>query len=786
MIESFNASYYNLFYNFISDELIDNIMIKINTKLELNFEYMYEKINDEYYYYLKLLNDSEELGNSTKIAFINLYNNIKVKLNNSFNYKFMDEINFYLNSFNRDHKKTFINNFINYYLEDINKYINIGNLNLNIFNIKELIDEIILNREFNKTIEKISNNLINQTIIEPIKKNINDTINEKIIKIYNTCDKFKNKISEILENIDLKELPEDMTYLNILILNYMIVVDNQYNYFTFKMTDKPFNLLNSFIKENLEPPLLIIRNKYNTIEETLLNEIIKIVNRFPDYFSIIKSKLNLESINEKINLIGNKIDKIFIEYKDILFEDTDSYISKIIHYSYIKGLNTFDRPCNESFCLFDFGKINQTKKRRNDENYRNKKFNKFKKKKTDSKNSIIRKKRNLQKYDETMGPITEEDIIDNLDLIRESLYNFNKTYLNKDYKYIKTNFKRFINNINNSYLIKLKRSLNIVAIKFSTILTESSYKNLEDIIFNQYYDIELYINNISNFIELSKIEILDKLNHSSVLLASIFNKTSKKITGFYTVLIELIQKKFKNINKEEYNSYRKLDFSIDFKDVIEEAFNSIVNFVLSMEEDDHTEIDIGNNSLDIGLIESEITLYEENKNFNKSLKFEFNFPIIPALAFVISINPSISFEVGIKLALEIGDDISLNLDAYGQIEVGIQLEAALVFPSVEISLGGSEEVLNLPKITVAIGMEGTLISIKVGLKLSFILSDIKFEIDLYTEINAFSFTFYCLFRFEFKIEFLNLEFKFEFYLLKYEFNGISLEVHKTKTYKCLK
>ena len=27
-------------------------------------------------------------------------------------------------------------------------------------------------------------------------------------------------------------------------------------------------------------------------------------------------------------------------------------------------------------------------------------------------------------------------------------------------------------------------------------ITENSYKNLEDIIFNQYYDIEFYINNI--------------------------------------------------------------------------------------------------------------------------------------------------------------------------------------------------------------------------------------------------------------------------------------------------
>ena len=183
-----------------------------------------------------------------------------------------------------------------------------------------------------------------------------------------------------------------------------------------------------------------------------------------------------------------------------------------------------------------------------------KKFNKFKKKKTDFKNSFKRKIRNLEKYDETMGAITENDIIDNLDIIRENLYSFNKTYLDKDYKYIKTNFNRFINNINNSYLIKLKRSINMVAIKFSTILTETSYNNLEDIIFSQYYDIELYINNISNFIDISQIKLLDKLNNSSIFLALIYNKINKKIISFYSVLNELIQKKLKNINKEEYKS----------------------------------------------------------------------------------------------------------------------------------------------------------------------------------------------------------------------------------------
>jgi len=461
----------------------------------------------------------------------------------------MDEINFYLNSFYRDNKKTFMNNFINYYIGDINEYANIGNLNLNIFNIKELTEEIILNRDFNKTIEKISYDLINLTLIEPIKENINDTINKKIISIYNICTQFKNSISEVLENISTKELPEDMTFLNNLVLDYMILVENQNNYFSFKVSETPFNLLNNFIKENLEPPLFLIRNKYNTIEETLLNEIIKIVNGFPDYFSIIKNRLNLVSINDNINLINSEICKLFIEYKNIIFEDINSYINKLAYYSYIKGLNTFDGPCNDSFCLIDLSKIKKNKKRRNEENFEKKKFigAKFQKKETDFKNSINRKIRNLQKYDHTMGPITENDIIDNLDKIKENFYNFNKTYLDKDFKYIKSNYNRFINNINSSYLIKLKRSINMVAIKFSTILTETSYKNLENIIFNQYYDIELYINNLSNIIGLSKMDLLDKISNSSFLLASIYNEIDKKIIGFYIVLNEIIQKRLKNI-----------------------------------------------------------------------------------------------------------------------------------------------------------------------------------------------------------------------------------------------
>ena len=812
LIESFNISYHDLFSNFVLDELIDNIMIKINSKLYLNFEYIYEKIRDEYHYYLLLLNDSEDLGNSTKNTFKNLYDNIKAKIKESFNFNFMDKINYYLQSFYRENKKTFINNFINYYLGDINKYINIGNLNLNIFNIKELIDEIILNKEFNKTIEKVSNNLINYIIIEPIKENINDTINEKVINIYNICDEFKSNISEILENINTKELPEDMTYLNILILNYMIQVENQNNYFIFKISDKPINYLNNFIKKNLEPPLSLIKNKYSAIEEALLNEIIKIVNGFPDYFSIIKNKLNLELINDNINLMNNKIKKIFIEYRDIQYEDINSYINKLTYYTYIKGLNSFDRPCNDSFCLINLTKIKQNKKRRNDENYDNKKFHKFKKIKNenDNKISINRKIRKLEKYDETMGPITEDDIINSLDIIKESLYMFNKTYLNKDYIYIKSSFNRFMNNINNSYLAKLKRSLNMVSLKFSTILTENSYKNLEDIIFNQYYDIELYINNLSILIDLSEMDLLGKLNNSSILLASIYNRIYKTIIVFYKALNEVIQKKLKNINKEEYNNFRKLDNSnINFKDDIEESNKDITKSLKSLgydndydndwdndddvidddcnddviyeyEDDDEDEVE---DEEDDDNDDDSITLYEKVKSLKVSPQFGLNIPIIPTLYFQISINPSFYFEVGVSLTIEKEDDYFLNIDTWGEVEVRIRLDAALSFPSVESHL---KKYLPVPVITVGIGMDGQLISIKVGLKLSLILNKSQFELDLYSEIKAFSFSFYCLFRFEFSIPFLGIDFEFEFYLFKFKFDGTSLEVHAKKTYNCLK
>ena len=63
------------------------------------------------FYYLIILNTTDELGYSSKMALINLYEKINIKLNETMFYLFEDDINFYLDLFFRENKKMFRNYF---------------------------------------------------------------------------------------------------------------------------------------------------------------------------------------------------------------------------------------------------------------------------------------------------------------------------------------------------------------------------------------------------------------------------------------------------------------------------------------------------------------------------------------------------------------------------------------------------------------------------------------------------------------------------------------------------
>ena len=72
LVISFNKSYYDLFNNFILKEFTDNITIFINNKYEIYIDYLMNKISDEFNFYLLLINQTDEIGESSKKAFINI------------------------------------------------------------------------------------------------------------------------------------------------------------------------------------------------------------------------------------------------------------------------------------------------------------------------------------------------------------------------------------------------------------------------------------------------------------------------------------------------------------------------------------------------------------------------------------------------------------------------------------------------------------------------------------------------------------------------------------------
>ena len=208
LITAFNESYINFVNNFILDELIYDITISINNRLEIHLDYMIQKIKDEYYYYLLVLNSTDELGYSSKRALINLYDIIKIKLNETIFYLIEDDITFYLDLFYRENKKMFRNNFLNYYFVNRNEY------NTKIFKIEDFADEFILNINFNKTLDDLSKYIMKDIIITKIKEIMNESINTKLQNLYNMVDTYKINIENILNNKTTRPLPRDMTHLN--------------------------------------------------------------------------------------------------------------------------------------------------------------------------------------------------------------------------------------------------------------------------------------------------------------------------------------------------------------------------------------------------------------------------------------------------------------------------------------------------------------------------------------------------------------------------------------------
>ena len=117
---------------------------------------------------------------------------------------------------------------------------------------------IIYDNHFNKSLDNISNNLFEQLIIKKLNNTIFNFLNNKVSEVYSLLDELNIKM-----NYTLSQITKNEDNLNIfhIIMNYQEIILNQNNQFIFKVSQMPFSLLNDFIKDIFEPPLVKIKNQ---------------------------------------------------------------------------------------------------------------------------------------------------------------------------------------------------------------------------------------------------------------------------------------------------------------------------------------------------------------------------------------------------------------------------------------------------------------------------------------------------------------------------------------------
>ena len=792
LINSFNLSYNDLVNKYIINEMIDNITIIINNKLEIYLDYINEKIFNEYLYYIFILNKTNEIGYSTKSSLINVFTNFKAKINESIYNIIENDVEFYINIFYRENKNIFAKKFINFFAENESE----KKYNINIYKIKDYIDELIYDKNFNKTLDNISYTLIKK-ITEEIKSKINLVMNSKISEINSSLNKYSENIKNILSKMEIININEEMLPIFNKIQEFDSIVKKQNGRFNFEVNKEPFNLMEKFIEEELKPPLILIKEYYDFIEEQIMEVISNMVDDFPDCYSLVRNNF----IDNRINDINNYIKDIndtILEYKDEINDDIEQYINKLSFYTFINGLKTPNKPCEQEFCLLNNSRFKSKKRRINTKKInfvtKNEKYLKKNKK-------IIFRGRKLEEYDSSNPSLSEEDVLKYIDEIKKTILNFDKIYLKGDYKHITTAVNKYLIKINGTCLDNLKRSFNIKLQKFSTLLTEKSMNNIKSKILTQYNQIEPFIHERSNFIKELITNFTEILNNTKELNQYISEHVYEKSSLYYNLLTDNIQSKYKIISA---SSKRNL---VDFKDMdyykyskqfltnfgesiqnlneylskIDKYLNNLEDKVVSYVKD---KIDnIKNKILEpfsslqsnkTGIVgKAKDALNSIKSFFNKELikKFEVQFPLPIFPCLYLTISTTIMLKSHLDFEPDFKDKIALMAEIYVQGEISVGLDVGIYIPE------GKSAVT----ISVSAGLNGVLASGKVGLKINLYLLEERYETDLYFIFNAFSFEFYV--KFSISIKVWKFEYTFEFYIIRYFLKSlITIEKHKIKSH----
>ena len=152
--------------------------------------------------------------------------------------------------------------------------------------------------------------------------------------------------------------------------------------------------------------------------------------------------------------------------------------------------------------------------------------------------------------------------------------------------------------------------------------------------------------------------------------------------------------------------------------------------------------------------------------------------IIPGINLEFSIKPFLSARIcsglGYYQNLTNANDSYFFVNIYGEAEVGVNFDLGVYIPSSRSPIFFG----------ISIGLKGVLGSGKIGMQLQmFFKGELNnlFGIDLYSELQALSLTFYVKLQFQISVGFF--EYSFEFYILNIPLIAYINEFHKIRYYE---
>ena len=712
LINEFNDTIIEYINNIIIKDLELDINTKVQDLLNIKFDILENRLQNELNYYLHLLNATEKIGITTKEAFLNLYIDFNLELDKNINH-IIDQIFYYFDIFNKKNTKLFIKDFYLYLKSD---------KGCKIFNLHENINAFIENPEFNSSLQEIVQiNLFE--IFERIKINMTNDIKIRMDLINQTLISFANILFYGINKTQVIQIPDMIPIINKTKEFNDIIKEQNYAFF-FKVGNKSYELFNYYIKMNLEPSLIEIKNKYDEIQNDMLNQIYKKVDENPDYSKLIEEKYQTDNVNILIENYSQKIKYLINDYLIITKNNCD----------FIKNFKD----------LRELSEIKQYShyKRRLSENISKNTSNIIIKNNTDNKvnNNIYDDK--VRKLDNIFfGYLCFNDVVKELLKVNETINNFYELFNGREIKYlnntlINTNRKITI------YTNNLQNQIDNIIVKMSNIFTKEKLKELNIQISKDFNSIKTHVENHKKNILFKINEFIYVVNNQSkLLLEQTKFMINDNIEKLYDKLLKNILSRFQEktfkITEQNFQSNKEIDL-MDWDNPWDSKDSNIFKssgIGIDFDAEEYMKADNDD--------EKFINSIEEIMNNEDATLWETRIPVpLFGLPFIIRIRIEFGFEFGITISTANHNLIS---HLYAEAHSSVSAAGGLYLAALEF--GG--------------GLRGLLGYGKVGIKPDFNLKYLTSEIVYYYKLATARFQVFAYFEMLFpKIYWIKVKFLF--------------------------